>query len=128
MHVLEDEEWHVLEGLQNRPRDTTRVSVDVDAEVEEGAERRRRRQVLARALERRLPGREGADERGLADPGLAPDEDAEPALRAQRVKPAKELVALEQLGHGSILESALLARLWEAQVDLATSPDPASAT
>ncbi len=81
VHVLEHE--HAAAAERGR-RDRAWLA-RLEAEVEEGPQRGRRSEALARASGG-IPDavREGAHERGLADARLAADEHEPPALRAER--------------------------------------------
>jgi hypothetical protein len=102
VQIFEDDDPRRCELVEQHGRDLTRVAGRRSTlrNVGERAERRRRRQVLARAVEH---GRvdalsERTDERRLADARLAAHEQQPPAFRAGRVELREQLVALEQLG------------------------------
>ena len=99
---------------QERPRDRTRLgslgehggesTSRLRREVDERAERRRRREVLARPPQdgQARPRLERAYEGGLADPGLAADEHEPPSGVSRRVEHVQQLVSLEERRHADM--------------------------
>ncbi len=104
VHVLEHER---AAAREHRGRDRARLA-GLEADVEERPERRGRGQVLAGAAQHLACSfLERADERRLADAGLAPDEDEVAAFAPKSLELRQELLPLEKLDHLLILARRL---------------------